>query len=427
MREAGKNSVASYYPEFRDKQLKTVYGWLSCRQKCENAEGLWRVHDKLYDLSNFIERHPGGREWLELTKGTDITELFELHHLQLNAENMLPKFYVRDANGPRSYKLTFNENGFFRTLKRRARNVKLDKSPEKMSKLYSDMVLFLMFSFTIKTGSWIIAALTGLFVAWGFFVGHNFLHQKHNWRKIMINFSMMSYHDTRISHIFSHHVYTNTFNDLEVLLSEPIFTWFPIATKSFAQRYLSWIYSWTIFAIFPQLLFAQRIAITLLTEHKIFRKEDLIPFSLPVAMYWFGVSDFVQVFKTWNIILSLSGILFGIIGITVGHHAPQVMHEGDDIDKSMDFGIFQLDTVVDRKDVKSSQFLVLTHLGEHTLHHFFPTLDHGLLPQLNDVFLETCKEFDTELREFSWYKLFIGHHAQLARVKTLSVEERRKL
>jgi hypothetical protein len=29
---------------------------------------LWRVHDALYDLSSFISVHPGGSEWLRLTK-----------------------------------------------------------------------------------------------------------------------------------------------------------------------------------------------------------------------------------------------------------------------------------------------------------------------------------------------------------------------
>jgi cytochrome b involved in lipid metabolism len=29
---------------------------------------LWRVHDALYDLSSFVDVHPGGSEWLRLTK-----------------------------------------------------------------------------------------------------------------------------------------------------------------------------------------------------------------------------------------------------------------------------------------------------------------------------------------------------------------------
>lgn len=34
----------------------------------DGAEGLWRVHDGIYDLTDFVERHPGGREWLEMTR-----------------------------------------------------------------------------------------------------------------------------------------------------------------------------------------------------------------------------------------------------------------------------------------------------------------------------------------------------------------------
>lgn len=90
--------------------------------------------------------------------------------------------------------------------------------------------------------------------------------------------------------------------------------------------------------------------------------------------------------------------------------------------RSLDFGIFQMASVIDRKDAKQSQFMVLTHFGEHTLHHLFPTLDHGLLPQLNNVFLETCKEFEIELREYPWFELIKGQFQQLARtqIATLS-------
>jgi Cytochrome b5-like Heme/Steroid binding domain len=41
---------------------------------------LLRVHDNLYDLSPFVEKHPGGSQWLEVIRGTDITELFECSH-----------------------------------------------------------------------------------------------------------------------------------------------------------------------------------------------------------------------------------------------------------------------------------------------------------------------------------------------------------
>jgi len=49
----------------------------------------------------------------------DITEAFEIHHLRGNAEKLLPKFFIREAKAPRNSLVTFHENGFFKTLKRR--------------------------------------------------------------------------------------------------------------------------------------------------------------------------------------------------------------------------------------------------------------------------------------------------------------------
>lgn len=42
---------------------------------------VWVVDNKEYNLSGFLERHPGGRHWLERTRGQDVTELFYTHHL----------------------------------------------------------------------------------------------------------------------------------------------------------------------------------------------------------------------------------------------------------------------------------------------------------------------------------------------------------
>lgn len=34
---------------------------------------LWVVDNKQYDLTKFVEQHPGGSHWLERTRGQDIT------------------------------------------------------------------------------------------------------------------------------------------------------------------------------------------------------------------------------------------------------------------------------------------------------------------------------------------------------------------
>lgn len=82
----------------------------------------------------------------------------------------------------------------------------------------------------------------------------------------------------------------------------------------------------------------------------------------------------------------------------------------------LDWGIFQLDAVMDRKDITGSSFLVLTNFGDHALHHLFPTIDHGKLKYLYPIFLETCKQFGIEWRLSSQMELVKGQYRQLARI-----------
>lgn len=56
------------YPTLRDNSLHTGELWLSGKQTDDGAEGLWRIHDKLFDFSDFAKVHPGGEDWLTLTK-----------------------------------------------------------------------------------------------------------------------------------------------------------------------------------------------------------------------------------------------------------------------------------------------------------------------------------------------------------------------
>lgn len=58
----------------------------------------WRLYNKYYDLTDYLDKHPGGRQWLEYTRGTDCTEAFEAHHLDFSkVERILKIYYVKDA------------------------------------------------------------------------------------------------------------------------------------------------------------------------------------------------------------------------------------------------------------------------------------------------------------------------------------------
>ena len=82
----------------------TAHQWLKDKQeRDENLANIpptfWCVHDKLYDLTNFVDAHPGGKDWIELTQGTDVTDLFETHHLdEKKTLAVLRKFEVSNLH-----------------------------------------------------------------------------------------------------------------------------------------------------------------------------------------------------------------------------------------------------------------------------------------------------------------------------------------
>jgi Cytochrome b5-like Heme/Steroid binding domain len=61
-------SIVRKYPSNRDDIIRGCWKYIEGRRLDDEAEGLWRVHDKIYDLTTYINRHPGGKQWLELTK-----------------------------------------------------------------------------------------------------------------------------------------------------------------------------------------------------------------------------------------------------------------------------------------------------------------------------------------------------------------------
>ncbi|CRK88700.1 CLUMA_CG002379, isoform A [Clunio marinus] len=414
------SSIAFKYPTYRDDSPKSCKRWLDGKRIDDNAEGLWRVHDKLYDLRLFMKNHPGGKDWLEMTKGVDITELFEIHHITDSAEKILPKFYVRDASSPRNYKITFEENGFYKTMKRRlaSKLESLDESQVSNSRFYCDFMLTSTILFSViaaRDNNYLIASLAALSLSWLVIITHNFIHQKDNWRMYLMNLSLLNYRDWRVFHVMSHHHYPNSYHDLEISFFEPFLNWMP-EKKTKTQIYFYWAVSPIVYASTLFSGFIMRMSSAIFHNQQLFA-DDLMPLLLPTTMYIFGNINIYVVVKIWLFIVMLSSFFYMLVAINAGHHHREIFHEGDEL-KSLDFGVYQLAATIDKVEVKNSLFLTLTTFGQHILHHFFPSLDHSLLPQLTEMFYETCQEFENEFREFPWWELIKGQYIQLARTET---------
>ncbi|KAG7208906.1 hypothetical protein KM043_015087 [Ampulex compressa] len=395
---------------------------LDTRRIDDGAEGLWRIRDGLYDLENFIKTHPGGAEWIRLTKGTDITEAFECHHLTERAEKLLPKFYVRDAVTPRVVPFTFHPDGFYRVFKKRALEALKDvnfHAPSKKSNLIADFLVtttFVLCLLTAAKQSITAAFLAGVFLAWTAIIGHNYFHMRDNFRMYYFDLSLMSSKDWRISHAMSHHLYPNTIWDREIFSMDKIFTWLPDKDKSPIMSFLRQIFAplyWSLLFVVGGIL-GRFYAILYESEKYEFR--DIVPFFVPFSMYLVAPS-FLVILKFWLVILIISSVIFGVIGFNAAHHHPDIFHDGDVYRKDMDWGLLEIDAVRDRKIIDDCAFLALTNFGSHTLHHMLPTVDHSYLPLCIPAFLQTCKEFGIENEKWSQWELIKGQFKQIARTE----------
>jgi cytochrome-b5 reductase len=66
---------------------------------------------QVYDVTQYLEYHPGGMEELMRAAGTDATELFNEHHMWVNHGAMLKSCVVGRFNGDRNKReLLFNHS-----------------------------------------------------------------------------------------------------------------------------------------------------------------------------------------------------------------------------------------------------------------------------------------------------------------------------
>ncbi|KAK7051136.1 hypothetical protein SK128_015235 [Halocaridina rubra] len=406
------------YPTDRDHPLKSPMKWINGKRIDDDIGPYWRIHDKLYDVTKFINRHPGGRAWLELTKGTDITEAFESAHVTEKASSLLSNFYVREADVPRNSPYTFHENGFFKTFKRKVRPIlqKVGTGPTLKMLMIQDglMLIFCLLGLYAASKHCYYAAIAaGIALAMTAMCAHNFFHQKDNFRMNYFDLTLLSSHEWRISHALSHHLFTNSIYDIEISQLEPYWEYLPKPNKTFLQRYGCIVYE-QIFM--PTVLFLEAIKkiLFLFTGEAKFRIQNLFPYFELFVMMMVAPSLGAGL-KTWAVIHSACSFWFSGVGIIVAHHHPDIYREGDKFrDEDPDWGLCQLDAVRDRAEITGNLFLVATTFGDHTLHHLLPTVDHSKLHYCYDALFATCKEFDIPFHFVSQWELFKGKYLCLA-------------
>lgn len=83
----------------QDGESSVTYYRLEEVTKRNSSKELWLViHGRVYDITRFLNEHPGGEEVLLEQAGTDSTESFEDVGHSSDAREMLKQYYIGDVH-----------------------------------------------------------------------------------------------------------------------------------------------------------------------------------------------------------------------------------------------------------------------------------------------------------------------------------------
>lgn len=231
--------------------MSKQYTWEELAQhNCEET-GVWvAVHDKVYDITKFLNTHPGGKEFLLLAAGRDITDLFISYHPFTDKPEKALKMYEIGTLTTRQFPRFSPDTGFYKKCSERVKQYFQDnklsyKDPIpgawRMTLLFIFWLIMYMCQITplldniiVPAGEgfantfmwWFSHILTGCALGWAtvMFQLHIFHDSSHsawgpneNWWKFggrafcetIVGSSMTSWHN---QHVIGHHIYTGIFS-----------------------------------------------------------------------------------------------------------------------------------------------------------------------------------------------------------------------
>lgn len=409
------------------------------------ASSLWFIAGRAYDLRPWIEQHPGGREALELARGTNCTELFRSYHLLRGPSNArLARYEVDvDRGDPEMVELlegaafTFAEDGFYKTLSRRVKAHMREEqkdtvaSPGWQAVAAASVLIAIGLAVPAYVFGSVLAAVVMGFVRAMASIGpgHSMSHfsqfPRGNWNSLLFRlgspFLVSTWSIWTNTHVRSHHVDTLTGEDLQ--------DQYPLKRVQPTAPHRGWhrgqhLYMWAIYLLALPLWALQDLVaslISLFTDRYMSRRYTFarrlentfaIAFNLlfAVAMPFFFLD-----WKSALLVCLLSNMissLLVVVQIVINHEVPETMSRvvaGEPID----WGAHQVLTS-HNYGVGSRLALHLSGgLNMQVEHHLFPGVHYTHYPALSPIVQRTCAEFGLPYFTSTHVWQAIGKHHRL--------------
>ncbi|MCU0656699.1 MAG: fatty acid desaturase [Polyangiaceae bacterium] len=389
------------------------------------ADRLWFIDGKAYDLSEFLEKHPGGLDAIRLGQGTDCTELFRTYHFRrMPAAKLLARYEVSvNRNDPqvlerlRGSDFTFKEGEFYRTIHTRALKYFADTKKTPGATRWDQVfavsllvgVLVLMVPAYVQ-GSLAAAALLGFVRALaavnpGHCMSHFSVFPRGRWNSLVFRvaspFLVSTWSIWTSTHVKSHHVHTLTTEDGQDN--------YPLKRVVPETEYRPWHgfqhqYIWLVYLLGLPLWSLQDMVVSLrslvtgspgptgLSPMEHLNNTLQLAFNLLVSVVmpflFLPVGQAAAVCLITNSICSLMVIL----QIVVNHEVPETLGATSRATRG-DWGAHQVLTS-HNYSVDSALALHLSGgLNMQIEHHLFPSVHYRHYPALGVIVREACAEF----------------------------------
>ncbi|XP_019850089.1 PREDICTED: acyl-lipid (8-3)-desaturase-like [Amphimedon queenslandica] len=422
----------------------------------ENAHVAYR--GKVYDVSSFVSRHPGGLEQILLGAGRDITQLFESYHKTDTFKNVLEKYYVGeliDNEMP-----VFPERGeFYVTLKKRVETYFKENNIDPKVDYWMFFRYFLFFVLLIFSqamviyfqDSWILGITCSFF--WGFFsalVAMTCTHDSSHfaithkpWVWKMVGhvhdfYQGCSLHTWIYQHTLGHHPYTNIDGaDPDIVTAASDVP--DIRRIKWQQKWLPRYFYQHVYV--PMLYCFLGIKTRLQDFHIVFTKRNstirLNPLILRQWLILFAgkISHCIIRFYIPSLFMPLSSVLFyNLIAEMSGsywlalifqtsHVISEVEWPKPDKDNKvhMDWAELQVATTQDYATDSWFWTVFTGALNHQTTHHLFPGVIQSHYRLITPIIKKTCEEFGIKYHYVDTTKEALGCH--LEHLRRLGQEE----
>eukprot|EP01110_Echinostelium_bisporum_P001126 TRINITY_DN12724_c0_g1_i1.p1 TRINITY_DN12724_c0_g1~~TRINITY_DN12724_c0_g1_i1.p1 ORF type:complete len:474 (+),score=177.29 TRINITY_DN12724_c0_g1_i1:106-1527(+) len=430
-------------------------------------EDCWiSVDGKIYDVTEWIPKHPGGEDLLCLSAGRDCTNLFESYHLTNKPAAILEKYCIGSIKDHELPKYTVKSN-FYATLKQRIvkklEDAKVD--PQQGWKVWARLgFVYAFFAFAYyfvhfgTTSTSVLSAIgCGLLLGLAeVFFSMHILHDASHaalshsplaWKLIGASYEICvgaNFYSWLHQHVIGHHLYTNVRGadpdlgegDVDFRRISPAQKWRPFyqyqhiyapilyGLLGFKYRMQDWqVYVWRkngqIRVLNPPTFF---VVLWVLGKFVFLVGRLIVPLavmSFSRILLMFFIAEFTLGYYL--------AFVFQVSHVAPGldfHHTPMQPEPAQEFEE--DWAISQVRTTQDYGHGSFLTTFLTGALNYQTIHHLFPTIAQDHYPLIAPVVVDTCKEFGIEFKVLSGFPEAFGSHIQHLKDMGAQPEEEKK-